>query len=82
LFGLLKLHYGMAQARYLGKARNQIRFSLMCLAYNLKRGVSLQKEIQCLQDEVRLKNGIRDETPADWVIFGFILLKKPEQIIF
>jgi len=40
----------MAQARYLGKARNQMRFGVMCLAYNLKRGVSLQREIQGLQE--------------------------------
>jgi IS5 family transposase len=50
VFGILKLHYGMAQARYLGKARNQMRFGVMCLAYNLKRGVSLQREIQGLQE--------------------------------
>jgi transposase, IS5 family len=50
VFGILKLHYGMAQARYLGKSRNQMRFGMMCLAYNLKRGVSLQREIQGLQE--------------------------------
>lgn len=50
VFGILKLHYGMAQARYLGKARNQMRFGMICLAYNLKRGVNLQKEIQGLQE--------------------------------
>jgi hypothetical protein len=30
--GSLKLHYGMAQARYLGKSRNQMRFGMKCLA--------------------------------------------------
>jgi IS5 family transposase len=38
VFGILKLHYGMGQARYLGRARNRIRFGVMCLAYNLRRG--------------------------------------------
>lgn len=50
VFGLLKLHHGMAQARYLGKARNQMRFTLMCLAYNLKRGMNLQRDIWNLQE--------------------------------
>lgn len=49
VFGLLKLHYGMGQARYLGKVRNQVRFNLMCLAYNIKRGVTLQREMVALQ---------------------------------
>lgn len=49
-FGILKLHYGMAQARYLGKAKNQMRFNVMCIAYNIKRGVSLQREIQLTQE--------------------------------
>ena len=46
VFGMLKLHYGMAQARYAGRARNQMRFNLMCVAYNIKRGVSLQREMR------------------------------------
>jgi IS5 family transposase len=50
VFGILKLHYGMAQARYLGKARNQMRFNLICVAYNIKRGISLRKEIQQTQE--------------------------------
>lgn len=33
VFGILKLRYGLAQARYLGKDRNQMRFTLMCLTY-------------------------------------------------
>ncbi len=48
-FGILKLHCGMAQARYLGLARNARRFGLMCMIYNIKRGVSLQREINDLQ---------------------------------
>ena len=35
VFGILKLHYGMAKARYLEKARNRARFGLLCLAYKL-----------------------------------------------
>jgi IS5 family transposase len=43
VFGVLKLHYGMAKARYLGQARNRARFGLLCLAYNMKRGISIQQ---------------------------------------
>jgi len=43
VFGVLKQHYGMAKARYLGLARNQTRFELMCVAYNIKRGSSIQR---------------------------------------
>lgn len=49
VFGLLKLHYGMGQARYLGLARNFTRFGLMCMAYNLKRGVTIQRDLQNMQ---------------------------------
>ena len=42
VFGVLKQHYGMGKARYLGLVRNRTRFELMSVAYNLKRGVSLQ----------------------------------------
>ncbi len=41
LWGILKLHYGMAKARYCGIKRNALRFGLMCIAHNLKRGMSL-----------------------------------------
>ena len=41
VFGVLKQHYGMAKARYL--ARNRTRFELMCVAHNIKRGLSLQQ---------------------------------------
>ena len=37
------LHYGMGQARYLRLARNSIRFGMMCLAYNLRRGANIKK---------------------------------------
>jgi len=43
VFGVLKQHYSMGKARYLGLARNRTRFELMCIAYNLKRGVSIQR---------------------------------------
>lgn len=42
VFGVLKQHYAMGKARYLGLARNRTRFELSCIAYNLKRGASLQ----------------------------------------
>jgi len=44
VFGVLKQHYGMAKARYLGLERNRTRFELMCVAHNIKRGLSLQQE--------------------------------------
>jgi transposase, IS5 family len=43
VFGILKQHYGMAKARYLGKARNHARLILMSMAYNLKRGLAIQR---------------------------------------
>ncbi len=43
VFGVLKLHYGMGKARYLGLGRNRTRFELMCVAHNIKRGLSLQQ---------------------------------------
>ena len=42
VFGVLKQHYGMRKARYLGLARNRTRFELMCVAHNMKRGLSIQ----------------------------------------
>ena len=42
VFGVLKQHYGLAKARYLGLARNQTRFELICVAHNIKRGISIQ----------------------------------------
>lgn len=42
VFGVLKQHYGMAKACYLGLDRNRTRFEWMYVAHNLKRGVSIQ----------------------------------------
>jgi len=41
-FGVLKLHYGMATARYMGIARNSARFAMMSIAHNMKRGLAIQ----------------------------------------
>jgi IS5 family transposase len=41
-FGVLKLHYGMAQARYMGIARNASRILMMSMAHNLKRGLAIK----------------------------------------
>jgi len=46
VLGVLKLHYGMGQARYLGLVRHFTRFGLLCMAYNLKRGVAIQRDLQ------------------------------------
>ena len=46
VFGVLKLHYRMGQYRYLGLARNRIRFGVMCLAYNLRRGANIKKSCE------------------------------------
>ncbi len=43
VFGILKLHYGMGKARYLGQARNHARLLLMSMAHNLKRGLTIQR---------------------------------------
>lgn len=40
-FGVLKLHYGMAKARYMGIARNSARFAMMSMAHNMKRGLAI-----------------------------------------
>ena len=50
VFGVLKLHYGMSQARYLGKRRNRTRFELMSICYNIKRGVNVLKELSYYRD--------------------------------
>ncbi|MCD8512315.1 MAG: IS5 family transposase [Nitrincola sp.] len=44
VIGVLKLHYEMAKARYLGLERNRTRFDLMCIAHNMKRGVTIKRE--------------------------------------
>jgi hypothetical protein len=36
----------MGQAHYLGLARRRIRFSVMCLAYNLRQGASIKKSCE------------------------------------
>lgn len=43
VFGILKQHYGMGKARYLGQVRNHARLLLMSMAYNLKRGLTIQR---------------------------------------
>ncbi len=45
VFGILKQHYGIAKARYLGLQRNQTQFMLAAMAYNIKRGVTVQSEM-------------------------------------
>jgi transposase, IS5 family len=45
VFGILKQHYGIAKARYLGLQRNQAQFMLAAMAYNIKRGVAVQAEM-------------------------------------
>lgn len=49
-FGITKLHYGMAKARYLGLSRNKMRVAMICMASNIKRGVNLQREINQTQE--------------------------------
>ncbi len=44
VFGVLKLHHAMGNARYLGLARNKARFGLMCVAHNIKRGLILHRQ--------------------------------------
>lgn len=45
VFGVLKQHYGIGKARYLGLHRNQTRFMLAAVAYNIKRGMAVQAEM-------------------------------------
>ena len=44
VFGVLKLHYAMGKARYLGLGRNRTRVEIMCVAHNIKRGLSIKQE--------------------------------------
>jgi IS5 family transposase len=44
VFGVLKQHYAMGKARYLGLGRNRTRVELMCVAHNIKRGLSIRQE--------------------------------------
>lgn len=43
VFGVMKQHYNMRKARYLGLRRNQTWLKLMCIAHNIKRGLSIQQ---------------------------------------
>jgi IS5 family transposase len=43
VFGVLKLHYAMGKASYLGLGRNRTRVELMCIAHNMKRGLSIRQ---------------------------------------
>lgn len=43
VFGVLKMHYGVSKARYLGKQRNRAHLGLLCFAHNLKRGLTVQQ---------------------------------------
>ena len=45
VFGIFKLHYGMRKSRYLGLERNKMRLGLMCIAYNIKTGLRIFKEM-------------------------------------
>ncbi|NOR68562.1 MAG: IS5 family transposase [Methylomarinum sp.] len=45
VFGVLKLHHGISKARYLGLERNQTRFMLTAMAYNIKRGANIKAEM-------------------------------------
>ena len=45
-FGVLEPLPGMGQASYLGLVRNSIRFGVMCLAYNLRRGLNIKKSCE------------------------------------
>jgi IS5 family transposase len=40
----------MTKARYVGLARNKMRVAMICMAQNIKRGVSLQREIDRAQE--------------------------------
>jgi len=42
VFGTLKRHYGWGRCRYYSLPRNQVRWQIACLGYNLKRAVKLR----------------------------------------
>jgi hypothetical protein len=42
--GVFTHYYRMATARYLGLKRNAMRFDLICITYNMKHGLTLQRE--------------------------------------
>lgn len=41
VFGILKQHYGMRKAKYIGQVRNHVRLNLVAMAYNLKRALKI-----------------------------------------
>ena len=43
-FGVLKNHYGLGKARCVGLSRNRGRFTVMCIAHNIRRGLTIQLE--------------------------------------
>ena len=57
VFGVLKLHYGMAKARYLGIKRNRTRFQLMCGTQHQTRKIYSAVKL-CLKN--RMKGGKAD----------------------
>ena len=48
VFGILKQHYGIGKARYLGLKRNQARFMMAAMAYNIKRGAAINADMLAL----------------------------------
>jgi len=42
VFAHFKKHYGFHRVRYLNKARNEVHFKLLCMIYNVRRGLALQ----------------------------------------
>jgi len=48
VFGILKQHYGIGKARHLGLKRNQARFMLTAMAYNIKRGAAINADMRAL----------------------------------
>ena len=46
VFAQLKLHHGVAKARYLGIARNRVRFALCSICHNLKCARGIMYEMQ------------------------------------
>jgi hypothetical protein len=48
VFGILQQRYRPGKARYLGLKRNQTRFMLAAMAYNIKRGLAVQAGMMVL----------------------------------
>lgn len=44
-FGTAKRSYGIRQARYLGLAKNQLHMEFVAICYNLKRALTIMKEL-------------------------------------